>query len=675
MSSQPSIGEPFLLSSYSIPQKKPGKLSKKSVATSLHATFTAKGSSEGYVSTLHPVISHTLGPTISFACPAVTCISSSSKTNICTTYAAIASSSSSTSSSTNSDAQDSIRVQAQSLNEDEGIEELGFCELEVKPSQISSLSLSSSGCLTILSRDLSLQSYLLSVPSSPSPTPTIITKPLPSLTLAALAQSPSRPSILALTSTHVLLASTTTSQDEVALLLWDMQYGVLLTSHNFPVPSSMKESGGISAQLVDAGQGQAVCILSPLESKKQQATLTTVLVTSYSVPLTSTIANALGKALNGARWIKKDSSPVAAAPYNEDKSKLVAEMRTAMDQNRIQAANDLFFSWAKGGVLREAEVEDEEVKRNEERPELDYTFVKDILNIVLQVGKPANAPYSSEVVRYLLGNKVVSTAMVEGGILATLRVKGDWKSIETAFDTVVDLTETELITTLYVVLAHHRLQSAKSDDNVMEVDQPASSELSGDIPSTASFLAMVLNYPTSSTPLRMAIRTHFKQAEDLATLLEISSSWLAQWNELPVRVLPTVKELRKDENGAFIFDDIVFREKKRGGLPNLSKITYFVQTVLDAGFVTLLTYTPSHKILGQLHARLDSEIARSEQFQYLRGPLESFVQAQAKAVKEAARKKEKGKGQPTTDWRQRRKQAQAQAGLSIGVYQLEELLL
>jgi hypothetical protein len=59
-------------------------------------------------------------------------------------------------------------------------------------------------------------------------------------------------------------------------------------------------------------------------------------------------------------------------------------------------------------------------------PTLGYTFVKDILNIVLQTSKPPNTPYSSEVVRYLLERQVVSTNMVEGGLLTILRLKDDW---------------------------------------------------------------------------------------------------------------------------------------------------------------------------------------------------------------------------------------------------------
>ncbi|KAG6916469.1 hypothetical protein DXG01_006663 [Tephrocybe rancida] len=100
-----SISEPFVLSTYatsSSSSKKQGGLSN------VFATYEkASGSSDGYatiaahgdgvhvldISTLHPVISHTLGPSTTFACPAVTRNTQDGTDNICTTYAAIATSS------------------------------------------------------------------------------------------------------------------------------------------------------------------------------------------------------------------------------------------------------------------------------------------------------------------------------------------------------------------------------------------------------------------------------------------------------------------------------------------------------------------------------------------------------------------------------------------------------
>lgn len=61
----------------------------------------------------------------------------------------------------------------------------------------------------------------------------------------------------------------------------------------------------------------------------------------------------------------------------------------------------------------------------------------------------------------------------------------------------------------------------------------------------------------------------------------------------------------------------------------------------------------------------------------LHGPLEPFVRAQAKAVKDGAALGKDGKKRegPVGDWRQRRKMAHEQAGMAVGLYRLEELVL
>jgi hypothetical protein len=123
-----SIGEPFHLASYGVAQRlqksKPAAKSQR-LAANVFATHEkiASGSSDGYVtvtaqgdgvhvldvctsdfyefspphlifklSTLHPVISHTLGPSTSFSCPSVTLSVIEGQQNIYTTYSAIASS-------------------------------------------------------------------------------------------------------------------------------------------------------------------------------------------------------------------------------------------------------------------------------------------------------------------------------------------------------------------------------------------------------------------------------------------------------------------------------------------------------------------------------------------------------------------------------------------------------
>lgn len=105
------------------------------------------------------------------------------------------------------------------------------------------------------------------------------------------------------------------------------------------------------------------------------------------------------------------------------------------------------------------------------------------------------------------------------------------------------------------------------------------------------------------------------------------------------------------------------------------QVLAFLQTVLDASFVTLLQHTPAQRTLQTLSAHLGPEIMFTEQLEQLRGPLETFARAQAKAIKDAALGRGGKKEEPVGDWRQRRKVAHEQAGMAVGLYRLEELVL
>ena len=95
--------------------------------------------------------------------------------------------------------------------------------------------------------------------------------------------------------------------------------------------------------------------------------------------------------------------------------------------------------------------------------------------------------------------------------------------------------------------------------------------------------------------------------------------------------------------------------------------------MLDSSFLTFLTYSPSHGILRDIFTHLEPELAFTDDVEQLRGPLEPFVRAHAKAVHEAAHGAQKPDHK--VDWRKRRKEAHEQAGIAVGVYQIDELLL
>lgn len=73
-----------------------------------------------------------------------------------------------------------------------------------------------------------------------------------------------------------------------------------------------------------------------------------------------------------------------------------------------------------------------------------YSFVKDVLVTSLQPTKPANFPYSSDVVRRLIQAGVVSSSMLDSNLLTVLRLRNDWvrlsrRGIEHRLTTTIDL--------------------------------------------------------------------------------------------------------------------------------------------------------------------------------------------------------------------------------------------
>ena len=102
------------------------------------------------------------------------------------------------------------------------------------------------------------------------------------------------------------------------------------------------------------------------------------------------------------------------------------------------------------------------------------------------------------------------------------------------------------------------------------------------------------------------------------------------------------------------------------------QVLAFLRAVLDSSFLALLQYTPSHRLLQRLSARLDPELAFNDEVEQLRGPLEPFAKAQAKALAEGVQGARKD---TQVDWRRRKKLQHEQTALAVGLYQVEELVI
>ncbi|KAL4267389.1 Nucleolar protein 11 [Pleurotus pulmonarius] len=525
--------------------------------------------------------------------------------------------------------------------------EVGTLDIAIESEKVLDVSLSDSGFMTILFQNGSWYSYKLDAADaiSVSMSPGAEKLQLTSLSFAISANTTSEASLLSLGSSHVLLAGITAgSTREIVLLLWDVQYSVLLASHSLPIPSTISQSKDVAIRLkLSLAKSHALLVLSPYLASTTRKSLpgpstlrSSVLGIPFTVPTASTIANAMGRGASGDQWLKR---PLLddGAELGDARFQALESIRSAMEKGQLKAANDAFFGWI------DKQKASSETYDNEA---LSHQFVQRILSAVLQPSKP----HSSEVVQYLLQSRSISSNMVEGGLLSALRSKADWGSIEMALQNVVDLSEAEIMSCLKSVVGHHQRQLQSSQDSEgMEVDS------THDIPSLPTFLALCIQYPITPSTLRVAIREHFTDEDTVCCVLEAIQAWLSQLNQT---------------------DDPFKNSSLQNGLlgpPPLDKLILFLQCTIDATFVKLLQHRPAHRILQDIMSDIETEVAFVDQLGTLRGPLEVFAKAEAKAAKDAQESKSKKTSQ--TEWMQKRKRAHEQVGMAVGLYRLEELVI
>ncbi|KAI0068609.1 hypothetical protein BV25DRAFT_1792127 [Artomyces pyxidatus] len=448
-------------------------------------------------------------------------------------------------------------------------------------------------------------------------------------------------SLLALNSSFVLISSTTPSH-EVVILLWDLQYSVLLASHIFPVPSPLSQSAksGISIELIHASSSQVLISLSPISPEASSAFRSSVLVVPITAPSISTIANAMGRAAAGEQWLIKtsDASDPTTTNVDGDRRTVLDKMRLAMQQHRTEPADTAFFQWAEPG------------KRSGRRaPNADsfsHEFVRQLLDVVLQPSKPATTLHSPKVIHHLLQRGVVSANMIPGGLIPLLLERKDWATLELALKTVIDISETDLISVLRPAVTAYREQHSALGSIAMDVDA------SPDVASLPSILSSCVSYSTSAPALRLAFRQQLPGSENVTCILEVLDAWLEKSSTLQSG-LALAEAVSKNAHGV--------------------SIVSFLRTLLDTFFITLVQYPPSHALLLRISNRLEPELAFIDDVEQLRGPLEPFAKAHAKAIADAVSGARANA--PPVDWRKQRKAGREQAAMGIGLYQVEELVI
>ena len=153
-------------------------------------------------------------------------------------------------------------------------------------------------------------------------------------------------SSLSLGSSFALLCGGLAQSQDLVVLLWDLRYSVVLASHRFPIPTNLTASkAGISLELVPASNTQVLLSLSARLQGKTSKLRSTVYVIPVTVPETSTIATAMGRASGSAKWLAAPNGGPSSVSFSSDRHDLLKKLRSRIRQNDPEAADSAFFNW------------------------------------------------------------------------------------------------------------------------------------------------------------------------------------------------------------------------------------------------------------------------------------------------------------------------------------------
>ncbi|KAG8763385.1 hypothetical protein FRC12_008572 [Ceratobasidium sp. 428] len=390
---------------------------------------------------------------------------------------------------------------------EDGVEVIGATPLEgVDLLTVVSASCSEDGFLSVLDSTGLCTTFTLSVsPLLATPLP----PPLHFQGLVTLTES-TLLAIHALTgSILVLVGITTTSPPKLALLMWDTQYSTLLAERLVALPTPSDSTPSIS--LSGSTFKHLIIIVS-----------SSILSTSITSPVTSTIASALGST-SSTHWLYP---PVCT--NDESRNALVDRIRREVSAGRAAQADAAFFRWVEAAADADAQGEGTLASATKAATKIPFpsSFAAALVDASFpppeqdvkekgqgQVKVEEGPDFASGVVSTLIFRGAAGQGMVRrpGGLYGELRKRRDWPIMLSALQHVPDIPEDEIIATIQDLLILSHTDSSNPLTNS---------------PTLQNGLAHVLAYPTSPAPLRLALRNHLRDAEDIEHILKIIDAWL-----------------------------------------------------------------------------------------------------------------------------------------------------
>ncbi|EUC56211.1 hypothetical protein RSOL_166110, partial [Rhizoctonia solani AG-3 Rhs1AP] len=564
------------------------------------------------------------------------------------------------------------------VKEDEKVCLVGSVELDgIVASGVMGASCSEAGFLSVLQSTGVCKAFELSSSASAS-TRTFIASPLPNplklqglvTTTDGVASSPlpSPLSIHALKSSIVVIAGVSTSSpSKLVLLIWDAQYSILLAERASFLPSPLPSSSNVAISTQGSSQTQLIIAIS-----------SHILSASITLPQTSSIASVLGAANSSSEWL------VPSTTLQDDtRTALVDRIRQEVQAGRTAQADAAFFRWVENEAESSIEGEKAGTLASATKAAAKIPFPSAFAAALIDAAFPPEKEkdkenenekegpvFASGIVSALIWRGAAGQGMLRtpGGLFGALRRNRDWPIMLSALQHVPDIPEDEIVATIRDLLIPLHPEGTSPSPLL-------------NTPPLQNALAHVLAYPTSPTPLRLALRTHLRDSEDLVHVLKVLDAWLKRGLQFDVWELEGLQPegwagSKTGKNVGVSAGTGKKKVKGAGMIPALEHILNFTQALLDTHLLTLLQHRPSHPLLRSISTSLSPLPEHNDALSTLNAPLAQFAAEDAlERTSDLGSSKESQTRQSKDEWRKRRKAQLAAEAVAIGDYRFEELVL
>lgn len=159
--------------------------------------------------------------------------------------------------------------------------------------------------------------------------------------------------LLCLGSTHVLVIGVTKTDSDIAILLWDVKYSVILAQRRITIPNNLSSISPkqVLLQAIPCNESQSILLIYPSMSRARSKSPTTglksvVMILPHTVPPMSSLANAIGKASSAEAWLKSgDAQALEVSGIDEARKDILQRMAEAFQNGTAEDSDRVFFEW------------------------------------------------------------------------------------------------------------------------------------------------------------------------------------------------------------------------------------------------------------------------------------------------------------------------------------------